>query len=210
MQFSWLNLTSLHCYQCLFQTLIDRPSNMDENQEDLWQRIKAAKDHLFTQTAFLQQYGSGSAHGPDLSPRSRCRSHTMPPVPVTSGPSPLLSSSSAMLSSIDHTQEKQQEKRGLSSKGQIARQKSMKNQWESSSGCPSPQRSESISGSSLPTAGPIARPFSIQKHNLSPSFNTLQGSQGVALETSIVSSLKGKQPAASQGECMNVLIPFFS
>lgn len=60
---------------------------MDENQENLWQSTKAAKDHLFTQTAFLQQYGSGPAHGSDLSPRSR-RSHTMPPVPVTSGPSP--------------------------------------------------------------------------------------------------------------------------
>lgn len=207
MQFSCLNLASLHCYQGQFQTLIDRPSNMDENQEDLWQRIKAAKDHLFTQTAFLQQYGSGSAHGPDLSLRSRCRSHTMPPVPVTSGPSPLLNSSSATLSSIDHTQEKQQEKQGLPSKGQSARQKSMKNKWESSSDCPSPQRSESISISSLPTVGPVARPFSIQKNNPSLSFNTLQG---VALETSIVSSLKGKQPAASQGECMNVLIPFFS
>lgn len=109
---------------------------MDEDQ-DLWEKIKAAKDHLFTQTDFLQQYCSC----PSLTGNSPSN-HNCPLVSLPTTPTPCT------------TQEEKEGKNSIT----VGESVSSKESREPSSCYPSFSVAQSESLTSLSTIVPSALP----------------------------------------------------
>jgi len=150
---------------------------MDEDQ-NLWAKIKAAKNHLFTQTGFLQQYRVG----PSLTGNFPIN-HNRPsdPLPTTSIP--------------DTTQKKGTEERKSSI---TVGENESKNSREPLSGYPSSSVAQSESFTSLSTIVPKALPPG--RNGLPPRLIPQSESQKSTLNTTSALPLKEEQPVASHGE----------
>lgn len=179
---------------------------MDENQ-DLWRQIKAAKDHLFTQTAFLQKYTTAFpvsiTTGKTSAPFTTRADTSLTNLPDNINTGPLQETSVST-----NTQGKQGtsiwRERGsviLDASQRAETDLTERKQWESSSrGCSPLKDCESVH--SLSTAIPIALPHS------SASSSTWQN-QGAPFATSDTLSSRWKQPAASQSKLSRAPFSFF-
>ena len=185
---------------------------MDENQ-DLWRQIKAAKDHLFTQTAFLQKYG----------PVDTLSATTALPVSMTTGEisAPFTNREDTSLINLPHninigsfqetsvsinTQGRQDistwREQGsviLDASQKVETDLTERSQPAFSRGCSPLRDGESVH--SLSAVIPIAFP----RASVSPS---LWEKQGAPLATSDTLSSRRKQPAAFQGKLSRA--PFHS
>lgn len=149
---------------------------MDEDQ-DLWEKIKAAKNHLFTQTGFLQKYRTG----PSLTGNSPSNHNR----PLDSLPTTSTSSTT-----------QKEEKEGNNSIT-VGESESSKNSREPSNGYPSSSVVQSESLTSLSTIVPIALP---PGENRLPSRLLPQSeSQKSILSTTSTLPSKKEQPVASNG-----------
>lgn len=151
---------------------------MDEDQ-DLWEKIKAAKNHLFTQTGFLQKYRTG----PSLTGNSSSN-HNRPfdSLPKTS-------------TSITTQKEEKEGKNFIT----VGESESSKNSREPSSGYPSFSAAQSESLISLSIVIPIA--LAPPGENRLPSRLLPQKeSQKSILNTTSLLPLKEEQPVASNGK----------
>ena len=176
---------------------------MDENQ-DLWRQIKAAKDHLFTQTGFLQQYSP--THAPYATaplPVSMTTGETSAPFTtradtslvnfpdnINTGPLQETPVSINTQGKHDTSIWKEQGFVILDAPKRFERELAERRRRVSSKGCSSLKDSELLP--SLSTAVPVALPLS----SASPFSRE---NQGVPLATSDTLSSKCKQIAAFQG-----------
>lgn len=134
---------------------------MDEDQ-DLWENIKAAKNYLFTQTGFLQKYRTDiSLTGNSTSNHS----HPLDSLPTTSTPGTI-----------------QKEEKGGKSSNTVVESELSKTSREPSSGYPSSSVVQSESLTSPSTVVPIALPpgenrlpsrLLPQSESQKPIFNTI-------------------------------------
>lgn len=184
---------------------------MDENQ-DLWRQIKAAKDHLFTQTAFLRKYGSvDTLSATTALPVSMTTEETSAPftsreASLTNLPHNINIGSFQETSVSINTQGRRDifTWRGqgsviLGASQNVETDLTDRSQPVFSRGCSPLRDGESVH--SLSTGIPIAFP----RASASPS---LWEKQGAPLATSDTLSSRRKQPAAFQGKLSRA--PFHS
>lgn len=190
---------------------------MDENQ-DLWRQIKAAKDHLFTQTGFLQKYGPVDALSSTTAlPVSMTTGETSAPfttraadISLTNLPDNINTGPFQETSISINTQGKQDasfwRERGsdsviLDDSQRVETDLTERSQRESSTGCSPLKDGESVH--SLSTVIPIALP-------LFSASSSLWENQGAPLATSDTLSSRWKQQqTASQGKLSRAPFPFF-